>query len=857
MEFWLSPEQGPHNLPEPHTSLIGRQREMADVAALLARDRLVTLVGPAGIGKTRLGLHCAAGALDRHPDGAWFVDLSLVAQPHLVLHAVAAAVGARERAGETLQQSVNTSLAGKSLLLVLDNCEHLVHACAEVVCRLLRASTGVRILATSRSELGVVGEVAWPVPPLASPPARWAPETSQSDATRLFLARTTDALVVDESTAACVARICRRLDGIPLAIELAAGRAHELTPQEIEANLENRFQLLRTDRLEFSKRQRSFHAALEWSHDLLSDAERVLLRRLAVFAGPFTATDAAQVCSFDRVGGDGVGSVLARLAKMSLLAPRTDDGRIAYRMLESIRAFAVEKLLEAGEDEVIRRGHAEWCSAMAQRADSDAPGRTQAGNLTVLAGVRAELRSALAWTIEHEPELALCLAGDLTRFWVAEGGLEEARTWLERALAAEPAASAARAKALWGNGLVACLLGDFAAVGAALHEGIELARRLDDGVVLARLLSLMGVTRIFIDPPGALVVLSEAISLARRHHGELTTLVGSLAMEGFARALCGELAGAARSLEESLASGSELGDSQALVMALVGLGHVLAQQDAVSGARKCLDDGLAMARRVHNPIWMALALGYRADLEANLGHVAHARRLAGEAVGVARLTGAGPVVGLCLAMAGNVELGAGDPAASVVLFDEALLLCAGGERGGVRTRALVGRGRAFLDLGEADAAQAVLEEALSLAEDVQNRIAAGAALHQLGRCAAGRGDHDGALQLLRRSLVAQSGAGHQMAVPGLVDAIACQTAHVGDVVRALRLISAADSMRERTGRARSPQDRDYDTVVALAEETLPKDVRAAAVDAGEQLTAEQVVPYACAGLVHHRRAPGG
>jgi transcriptional regulator with XRE-family HTH domain/tetratricopeptide (TPR) repeat protein len=374
---------------------------------------------------------------------------------------------------------------------------------------------------------------------------------------------------------------------------------------------------------------------------------------------------------------------------------------------------------------------------------------------------------------------------------------------------------------------------------------MALARGAGDGAVLARLLNLVGVTRIFTDPPGALEVLAETIVLSRRHD-ETTTLVSALAMQGFARALCGDLDAAAESLQECLDDGSGFGDSQPLVMGLVGMGHVRLHQGDTAGARTCLDEGLAMARRVHNPIWVALALGYQADLEAAFGSHHRARQLAGEAVEVARLTGGLPVIGLCLAMAGNVELAAGNPASSLPLFDEALQRVTG-ERGGVRSRALVGRGRALVDLGDSEAALALLQEAVTLAEDVRNRIAAAAALHELGRCAARLGDHGSALERYRASLTANSLAGHRMAVPGSLEAIACETAHVGDVIRALRLAAAADAIRARTGMARSGEDEvNYETVAALADKVLEPDVQAAAIDAGGQLTAEQLVPYACA-----------
>jgi predicted ATPase len=450
---------------------VGRQANVAEVAGLLGESRLVTLVGPPGVGKTRLALHTAAHTLGRYPGGAWFVDLSLVSQPALVVQAVASAVSVRERAGEDLRQTLTTHLSDRRLLVVvLDNCEHLLDACADLVCRLAPACGNVTILATSREELGLVGEIACPVPTLALPADDSHPEVSASDAARLFLSRVPGRLDLTEATAAPVSRICRRLDGIPLALELAAGRVGELTLQEVEANLDHRFELLRTGRAGIPERQQTMHAALEWSHDLLPEPERVLLRRVSVFAGPFTTDAAHEVASLGSIGEDGATKIMAHLATRSLLVRQVTEGQIHYRQHESIRHFTREKLRATGEEEAIAAAHARWCARLVAQADDPSAAPAQPRSMAALASHHADLRAALAWSVDHDLDLGLALAGGMTRFWVSHGHLEEARTWLERALAGGAGAPATRAKALWGAGLVACLSGDFPAVEPAWRK---------------------------------------------------------------------------------------------------------------------------------------------------------------------------------------------------------------------------------------------------------------------------------------------------------------------------------------------------------------------------------------------------
>jgi len=491
-------------------------------------------------------------------------------------------------------------------------------------------------------------------------------------------------------------------------------------------------------------------------------------------------------------------------------------------------------------------GHLRWCTRLVERVDTGPADSEQGEVLAMLATIRADLRAALDRAVEHEAERGLALAAGLTRFWISQGSLDEGRDYLARSLAAAPDDAPARAKALWGTGLIGCLLGDFAAVGPAVEAGMALAGAAGDGAVLSRLSSLIGVTRIFTDPPGAIDVLDDAVALARRH-GEVVTLVESLAMQGFAWALSGDLSEASASLAECLACGDGL-EGQALVMGLIGFGHVQLHQGDVASARKHLGDGLALARQEDNHIWVALALAYLAELEAVLGDHQAGRRRGAEAIEVARRTGAPPVVGLALALAGEVELMAGDPRASVPLFDEALVLSENGERGGVRSRALVGRGRAHLDLAQLDAAQELLDEAVTLVEAGRNRVALAAAQYHQGRLAAVGGDHLSALDHHRRALANRDRSGDRLSVPASVEAVAGQTALTGDTIRALRLVAGARAVRLALGLPLSAEDRaNVDTVAALAAQSVPPEAQAAAEATGAQLSGVSLISYACAG----------
>ena len=409
------------NLPVQLTSFIGRQHELAAVSHLLQTTRLLTLTGPGGTGKTRLALEAAADVdvQERFPAGVWLVELAPLADPALVPHAVATALGVREQPGRSLLDALLDYLRAKTLLLLLDNCEHLIETCAQLAEMVLHAAPGVTILASSREPLGIAGESPYRVPPLSQPDPRQVHDLDaleRIDSVQLFVERALTAYPPFRLTAhnaPVVAQICRRLDGIPLALELAAARARFLPPEQIAARLDDRFRLLTGGSRTALPRHQTLLALIEWSHELLSDSERALLRRLAVFAGGFSLEAAQAVCGDGGVGlTDETLDTLAHLADKSLLEVDVVEGR--FRLLETIRQYAREQLLAAGEAEAVRNRHLAFFLQYAKQAEPKLRSAKQLAWLDRLETEHDNLRTALAWALERgTSDHALQLAGAL------------------------------------------------------------------------------------------------------------------------------------------------------------------------------------------------------------------------------------------------------------------------------------------------------------------------------------------------------------------------------------------------------------------------------------------------------------
>jgi predicted ATPase/DNA-binding SARP family transcriptional activator len=443
-----------HNLMPALTSFVGREREIADVHRLLGRGGLITLTGVGGAGKTRLAEEAARRLLGSYPDGVWLVELARVGDPHPVADTVAAALGLDPAAGSHPLSTLVARLAPETLLLVLDNCEHLLSACTELAAAVRRACPGVTVLATSREPLHVPGEVTFRVPSLELPepadagdPARLATLASA----RLFLDRARDVrpgFVLDAASAAAVVEICRRLDGIPLALELAAARMSHLEAVEIAERLNEALSLL--GRRGEITRHATLRAALEWSHELLGADEQILLRRLAVFAGTFTLPAAEEICADDLLPRKEILDCLGRIADKSLVQLERAGDRTRYRLLETIRQLARERLVAAGEAELFGAAHCGHFLALARENDPDRTAGVVVERPQLLDVDHDNLRAALGWALRHDHAQALALGVSLWRYWLARGHFAEGSGWLERILDVPSPPSPERARAYFG-----------------------------------------------------------------------------------------------------------------------------------------------------------------------------------------------------------------------------------------------------------------------------------------------------------------------------------------------------------------------------------------------------------------------
>jgi predicted ATPase/DNA-binding CsgD family transcriptional regulator/Tfp pilus assembly protein PilF len=484
---------GRHNLPTSLSSFVGRERELAEAQARLSEARLLTLTGVGGCGKTRLALEVGRAVLDCYVDGVWLVELAALTEAALVPQSAAAVFGTRETPAEPIATALATTLRGQSLLLVLDNCEHLLDACAQLVDALLRACPELRVLATSREPLGITGELAWRVPSLPVPdPQQLLPfaQLEQNPAIRLFVERAAAVQPHFKLTArnACaVAQVCQRLDGIPLALELAAVRIQALTVDQLSARLDQGFRLFTGGSRTALPRQQTLRATLDWSYDLLSDAEKHLFNRLSVFVAGWTLEAAEAVCGGDGIDEQDVLDLLQRLVRKSLVvAEEGRDGAARYRLLETLRQYAHERLTAAGDIEKVQRQHASYYSALAAEAERGAWDQTW---LERLLAEYENLRATMRWLSESNPQDAVGLGGRLWPMWVRGGFLTEGRTHLRTLLALQGPSrrSAEWAALVASDGLVALFAGEYAAARARLEEAVNLWRRLGDqhGLALA------------------------------------------------------------------------------------------------------------------------------------------------------------------------------------------------------------------------------------------------------------------------------------------------------------------------------------------------------------------------------------
>lgn len=613
-----------NNLPQQVSTFVGRDREMDEVRALVSRSRLVTLLGVGGAGKTRLALQVAADALDAYPDGVWFVDLAPVSDPALLSQAIASALGIREETGRPLAHTLTEHLRAKRLLLLLDNCEHVIEEAARIADAQLRACPHVTILATSRQALGIAGETTWQIPPLA-------------EAVTLFVDRacaidSTFCLTPDNTGA--VAEICRRVDGIPLAIELAAARTRVLTPEQIAERLEERFALLTGGSRAALPRQRTLRALVDWSYDLLEPEERTFFDRLSVFAGGWMLEAAEAICSDRSIEAGAVVDLLGQLADKSLVVADARSGPGArYRLLETLREYGRERLEEYGEAGTFRARHAAFFLALAEQAEPELTGAKQTEWLERLETEHDNLRTAARTAIATgDAVTGWRLGGALYRFWSRHGYFSEGRARLD-ALIALPdpdptdVSRAARAKALHGAATLAVQQGDHATARRLFEESLAIKRDIGDrSAIAATLNNLAVVSRYQGDHVAARAMSEEALALYR-DLGDRWAIAMLLANLGnIARDL--EDRRAARDLfEESLALRRDLGDKWGIANSLENLGHVQLEAGDLAGARGSYTESLSLGRELGDKRAIAFLVEDFGALAASQGEHVRALRL--------------------------------------------------------------------------------------------------------------------------------------------------------------------------------------------------------------------------------------
>jgi non-specific serine/threonine protein kinase len=615
-------DTSPNSLPLQVNRFIGREREMTAVRGLLVTTRLLTLTGAGGSGKTRLALQVATDLLEEFAHGVWWVELAALSDPLLVPQVVASVVGIPERAGCTVTEALSDVLRPKQLLLVLDNCEHVLAACVQLIETLLYTCAQVRVLVTSREALTITGETIWPVLPLRVPDTSQPPPIEgllTYEAVQLFVERARSVLpsfTLTPENASAVVQVCRRLDGMPLAIELAAARTRALSVEQIVARLDDAYRLLTGGSRSALPRQQTLRATMDWSYDLLSAQEQAVFRRLSVFAGSFSLDAAEAVCAGEPGEEYDVLDVLSSLIDKSLVLMEQRSGEARYRLLETIRQYGQDKLQECAEAAQVRRQHRDWYARLAEQAESETLEARQKSVFDRLEAEHDNLRAALGWSLEQqEAETAAQIGAAIFRFWLLRGYMSEGRSWLERALSGFSERNAVRAKALNVAASMASLQDDYETARTLVEESLELSRELAERQETGYALYTLGrLARIEGNYAGAVTFFEESLSLFRelgQKHDIALVLSGLgltvLYLEEYERAtaLC----------KESLALSRELGDLRGVASWLANLGIVVLARGDDKRARELCEESLAIRK----------ALGYKggcAHTLAILGRIA-------------------------------------------------------------------------------------------------------------------------------------------------------------------------------------------------------------------------------------------
>ena len=831
--------------PVQLTSFVGRDAEIAEVRDILARNRLVTLTGAGGVGKTRLAVQVTSSVAGGYADGAWYVDLAPITDPDLVPVTAARALGLPDQPGRSPENRLLQFIGDRHMLLVLDNCEHLLDASAALVTTLLAGCPRVTVLATSREPIGMTGEVTWRVPSLSL----------TDDAVRLFSERAGQArpgFIISDDNAAAVDEICRRLDGMPLAIELAAARVRALSPQEILAGLQDRFRLLTGGSRTAVRRQQTLRASVDWSHALLTEPERILFRRLGVFMGGFDFEGCRQVVCDKDLASHQLLDVLALLVDKSLVIAETAGGLTRYRLLETIRQYAQEKLGESAEAVAVRHRHRDHYTAMA--AALDAPGKASLERLLDRAQTEIDnLRAAFAWSRENSDiDSALQLATSLQPLWLTRGGLKEGSDWLDVGLADAEIAGAdvtprAMARALADKAFLDNMR-DAASLARA-QRSLAIAREVDDPALLARTLTACGRLAAW-NAELARPYLSEAENLARAM-GDRWRLSQILYSQALTASLgAGDLDATVTAATEGRQLADEVGDlgySRGCRWCLIWVQWV---RGDVAGAEAQYRELMIEADAEHALIWQVNARSGLCQVLAQSGQAD-----AGNAVALEALDGAAEIgryqEGVIYAALAIAALAGGDVDAAVDASDAARERFAGFRLANTTVKPAA---QVALARGDLASARRFADEDVAAAMGsfmVQ-------ALTTRARVASAENEPGQAERDAQDALTNAAEMGAHSFVPDLLECLAALAQGAGSHPEAARLFGAAHAIRQRTGIIRfRVYDAEYAASVEAARKALTDKEFDAAWDAGAAMSTDAAIAYARRGRGERKRPPSG
>jgi predicted ATPase/class 3 adenylate cyclase len=772
-----------HNLPVQLTSFIGREKVIADVIHLLKKARMVTLTGPGGTGKTRLSIQVANELLDQCPDGIWFVELAPLSDPLLIPRTTAIAIGLRDEPQRPVIDMLCDFLREKKMIIILDNCEHLIEACAQFADTLLHACPQIRILASSREALGIAGETTYLVPSLALPHIQNLPPVeslSQYEAIKLFIDRATSAIprfTLTDENASSIAQICQRLDGIPLAIELAAGKIRALSPGQIAQRLDDRFRLLTSGSRTAFPRHQTLQAAIEWSYNLLAPSEQILFRKLSVFIGGWTLEAAESVCSDKDTNTkntprlEGILGLLIQLINKSLITTEERNGEVRYHMLETIHQYAHEELLKSDDMTKVQTNHLDFLVKLSEEAEPKLLGKDQLIWLDRLENELANIRAALEWSVKSGHVVGgLRLAGALWRFWDVRNHWSEGRERLA-ALISHPetvAQTKEYTKALYAAGILAQIQDDHASAGPCFSEGLAICRNLQDNAAIGYF--LLGLAHTW-----------------KRYRGNQDNQDNP------------------RLLDESFETFTELGDRWGIALSLEGQATSALAQDDLATANSRRAESIKIYRELGDRISLSFALNGLADV---------------------------------MMLQGNYDQ-------AVTLYKESLALFQEMEHRRGICYSLNALGEVARCQGDYNLAKIRYEETLVIGQEIGDKGRITAAHHNLAYVSQHKGNYTQAIILFNKSLVSAQEFDDKLVIALCLVGLAGQVQALGYPKRAANLFGAAQPLFDATSKHFARADQiEYQRNLIATHAQLDEATFASAFAEGQKMSLDEALDLA-------------